>query len=76
MTTREVVKLIEESRVGDDKEFQFFESEEQFMQIAAETPRSNCVLDNSKALAAGLDLSSVHDAIRDSLANWIPEAVA
>ena len=73
MTTREVVAMIEESGVAGDKTFQFFESEEQFMQIAAKTPRSNCVMDNSKALAAGLSLSSVEDAIRDSLAKWVHE---
>jgi dTDP-4-dehydrorhamnose reductase len=76
VTTREVVKLIEDSGVAGDKQFQFFESEEQFMQIAAKTPRSNCTMDNSKALAAGLSLSCVQDAIRDSLANWMPEETA
>ena len=76
VTTREVVAMIEESGVAGEKQFQFFESEEQFMQIAAKTPRSNCVMDNSKALAAGLSLSSVEDAIRDSLANWVSEKEA
>jgi hypothetical protein len=31
-----------------DKQFKFFEDEEQFMSKAAKTPRSNCVLDTPK----------------------------
>jgi UDP-glucose 4,6-dehydratase len=74
VTTREVVDLIKESGIAGEKEFDFFGSEDEFMKIAAKTPRSNCVMDNSKALAAGLTLSSVHDVIRSSLAKWKPEA--
>lgn len=70
ITTREVVDLIKDSGLAGEKDFEFFASESDFMQQAAKTPRSNCVLDNSKALAAGLRLSSVSDAIVRSLANW------
>ena len=69
VTTREVVELIREAEVVD-KQFQFFDDEDDFMKRAAKTPRSNTVLDNSKAIAAGLHLSPVHDAIRQSLALW------
>ena len=47
VTTREVVELIRHSGVCR-KEFEFFASEEEFMSVAAKTPRSNCVLDSSK----------------------------
>jgi dTDP-4-dehydrorhamnose reductase len=72
ITTREVVELVKATGIYD-QDFQFFESESEFMQQAARTPRSNCVLDNSKALAAGLKLSPVHDRIERSLAEWVPE---
>ena len=52
------------------KDFHFFENDQQFMLIAARTPRSNCVLDVSKALAAGLRLRSVEEAIDCSLRQW------
>jgi dTDP-4-dehydrorhamnose reductase len=70
VTTKEVVDLIKESRVCS-KEFSFFQDESEFMQIAAKTPRSNCVMDSNKAIAAGLKLTAVTDAVRTCLANWI-----
>ncbi len=69
VTTREVVDMIRRSGIID-KEFNFFESEAEFMREAAITPRSNTVLDNSKALAAGLKLSPVTEAIQRALQNW------
>ena len=44
---------------------------EHFMRIAAKTPRSNCVLDSSKAVAAGLPLSPVEEALEKAMKNWI-----
>lgn len=73
VTTREVTEMISASGVSGDKVFEFFQSENEFMKIAAKTPRSNCVMDNSKALAAGLTLSSVQDVIKRSLDEWKPE---
>lgn len=73
VTTREVVGLIKDSGIMPEKQFDFFQSEAEFMEIAASTPRSNCVMDNSKALAAGLTLSPVREAIRRSLEQWQPE---
>jgi dTDP-4-dehydrorhamnose reductase len=69
VTTREVVDLIKHSGVSK-KDFQFFTDEADFMQKAAKTPRSNCVLDSSKLLAAGIVMSEVHDAIAQALKNW------
>ncbi|MEI9894346.1 MAG: sugar nucleotide-binding protein [Chthoniobacter sp.] len=69
VTTREVVDLIRQSGVSQ-KDFQFFSDEADFMQKAAKTPRSNCVLDSSKLLASGIVMSEVHDAIAKALKNW------
>ena len=69
ITTREVVDLIR--KVGlRNKQFKFFESEAEFMRVAAIAPRSTCVLDNSKAQRAGVRLSHVGEAIERALADW------
>ncbi len=69
VTTREVVELIKESGVCS-KNFSFFENEEEFMRLAAKTPRSNCVLDSSKIRSAGIHLTEVHEAIERDLRQW------
>lgn len=69
VTTREVVDLILESGVHP-KTYQFFANEADFMQKAAKTPRSNCVMTSAKLAAAGIHLTPVRDAIRTALANW------
>jgi len=70
VTTREVVAAIRKHLLPE-KEFQFFESEEEFMNVAAKTPRSNCVMDNSKLRGAGIRMSHVREAIERSLKNWV-----
>ena len=72
VTARQAVELIQRE-LGLDKTFSFFESEEEFMELAAKTPRSNCVLDNAKLLETGIEMSSVEEAIQDSLRNWQPQ---
>ena len=69
VTTREVVELIKQAGVIE-KEFRFFQDEDDFMRKAAKTPRSNCVLDSSKALGAGLKLTLIREAIADCLMRW------
>jgi dTDP-4-dehydrorhamnose reductase len=71
ITTKEVVELIKESGVCR-KEFQFFANEEEFMKIAAKTPRSNCVLDTTKLENAGLRMRPVREAIQEALKRWQP----
>ena len=72
VTTREVVDLIKASGVST-KDFSFFASEDEFMQKAAKTPRSNCVLDTAKLQATGIELPEVHDAVAASLRRWTRE---
>ena len=69
VSTREVVDLIRVNGVSD-KTFQFFESEAEFMQEAAETPRSNCILDNRKAIAAGFPLTEVTESLNRAMREW------
>ncbi|MDO8539111.1 MAG: sugar nucleotide-binding protein [Opitutaceae bacterium] len=69
VTTHEVVDLIKKSGVAN-KHFDFFASEDEFMRVAAKTPRSNCVMDSSKLAATGIHMTEVHEAITDALRNW------
>ena len=72
VTTRQVIKCIE-SILKPGKKFEFWESDEEFYHFAAKTPRSNCVMDVSKLLAAGVKVRPVEEALEDSLRNWKPE---
>jgi dTDP-4-dehydrorhamnose reductase len=69
VTTKDVVELIRRSGVCS-KNFVFFDDESQFMRIAAKTPRSNCVLDSSKAIDHGLILQPVNDVLVNCLKTW------
>ena len=71
VTTRDVVRLIQKHGLSN-RDFQFFESDDQFMQLAAKTPRSNCVLDSTKAIAAGLPLSPIEESLEKAMKNWKP----
>ena len=72
VTTREVVDLIRASGVSR-KDFQFFADEDEFMQLAAKTPRSNCVLDTTKLQSTGIAMTEVHDALEQALHSWRQE---
>ncbi len=69
ITTREVVGLIRESGVSR-KDFQFFKDEHEFMQTAANTPRSNCVMSSAKLASVGIQMTEVREAISRDLRNW------
>jgi len=73
VTTRQVVEWIKEAGICS-KEFSFFESEDEFMRLAADTPRSNCVLSADKILKAGIKLRPVDEAVLNALNNWITES--
>jgi dTDP-4-dehydrorhamnose reductase len=69
VTTREVVALIEKSGVHP-KKYEFFASEEEFMKIAAKTPRSNCVMSSAKLAKAGIQMTEVHASVEQALREW------
>ena len=74
VVTSEVVEMIKKLGVNE-KDFKFFEDEDDFMSKAAKTPRSNCVLDTSKLESVGVKMRSVEEALEWSLKNWKPERV-
>lgn len=56
-----------------DRPFRFFADDQEFYRETGAVPRSNCVLDNTKLLNAGIPMRSVDEAIELSLRNWKPE---
>ena len=73
VTTRQVTEWMREEGVTD-KQFKFFDDEEQFMNKAAMTPRSNCVLDTTKAEKAGIGMRPVEEAMRESMQKMVKVA--
>jgi len=72
VTTRHVVEQIEKF-LKPARSFEFWTNDAEFYKVAAKTPRSNCVMDASKLLAAGVKIRGVEEALEDSLKNWKPE---
>ena len=72
VTTRHVVEQIEKI-LKPARKFEFWKNDAEFYQVAAKTPRSNCVMDTSKLLAVGVKIRGVEAALEDSLKNWKPE---
>jgi UDP-glucose 4,6-dehydratase len=70
VTTQQVTEWMLDEGVTD-KQFQFFDNEEQFMSKAAKTPRSNCVLDTTKAEKAGIGMRPVEEAMRESMQKMV-----
>jgi len=69
VATRQVVEMIQWI-LKPNRRFEFWESDEEFYRHAAKAPRSNCILDVSKLLAAGVKIRPVEEALKDSLRHW------
>lgn len=50
-----------------DKQFTFFETEQEFMEKAVKTPSLSCVLDTIKAKKTGIGMRPVEKAMIDSI---------
>lgn len=72
ITTHEVVEMIK-SILKPNRTFEFWANDEEFYKVAAKTPRSNCVMDVTKLLGAGVKIRPVREALEHSLRNWKPE---
>lgn len=68
VTTSWVAQKMAEYNIKND--FSFFSDEQTFYKLGAKAPRSNCLLDNSKLISAGVKIRSVQEAIDESLSNW------
>lgn len=72
VTTRHVVEQIGKF-LKPPRQFEYWSDDAEFYRVAAKTPRSNCVMDVSKLLSAGVKIRGVEEALEDSLRNWKPE---
>ncbi len=72
VTSRHVIDLIVK-HLQPARTFEFWRDDAEFYRTAAKTPRSNCVMDASKLLAAGVAIRPVEEALEDSLRKWRPE---
>jgi hypothetical protein len=70
ITARQGVKLIERF-LCPNRDFEFWANDEEFYRQAARTPRSNCVLDVSRAQSAGIQFRPVTEALEEALRHWI-----
>jgi dTDP-4-dehydrorhamnose reductase len=73
VTSRQVVGMIQEI-LKPGRTFEFWADDGEFYRQAAKTPRSNCVLDATKLLAAGVRMRPVEAALRDALEHWVKAA--
>lgn len=74
ITTSQVTEWMIEAGLSE-KKFDFFDDEDEFMQKAAKTPRSNCVLDTTKAEKAGIGMTPVEAAMRESIRKMAREVL-
>src|SRR5580698_7139079 len=72
VTSRQTVEMIQKI-LKPNRKFEYWKDDGEFYRQAAKTPRSNCVMDASKLMAAGVRMRDVHEALEDSLKNWKPE---
>lgn len=68
ITTDMIVDKLK-STIAKDKSFSLID-EQDFYEKYAKTPRSNCVLDNTKILATGIKMKGVEESIDYCLNNW------
>jgi len=69
VTSTQVVEMIQKI-LKPGRSFDFWKNDEEFYRSAAKTPRSNCILDVSKLLAAGVAMRPVERALSESLDQW------
>ncbi|MBI1841393.1 MAG: sugar nucleotide-binding protein [Verrucomicrobia bacterium] len=75
VTTRQVVERLEKIlRTG--RAFEYWADDAEFYRVAAQTPRSNCILDTRKLLEAGVKMRPVEEALDEALKRWVPEGKA
>jgi len=72
--TRQVVDMIQRI-LKPGRRFEFWKDDEEFYRLGARALRSNCVLDVSKLLVAGVKMRPVEEALEDSLRNWTVASV-
>jgi dTDP-4-dehydrorhamnose reductase len=69
VSTRQVVDMIKEI-LKPNREFIFWESDEEFYRLGAKALRSNCILDSNKLLSTHVFMRTIEDALIDTLKKY------
>ena len=69
VTTRQVAGLIQKV-LRPARSFEFWANDDEFYQSAAKAPRSNCILDTTKLVNAGIKMRPAHEAVVEALQHW------
>lgn len=72
LSTREVVETIRQ-KLKPGWNPAFWQSDDEFYRFGAVTPRSNCILDTTKILKAGVRIRTVNEALEEALDRWVSE---
>lgn len=70
VSTVEVLEMIKDI-LKPNREFEFWESDADFYETGAVAPRSNCIMDSSKLLNAGVELRTSRQALLNALNSWV-----
>ncbi|MCX6874500.1 MAG: sugar nucleotide-binding protein [Verrucomicrobia bacterium] len=73
VSTGEVLAMIK-AILKPSRDFVFWKDDAEFYRQGAVALRSNCIMDTTKLLAAGIRMRPVHAAIESALSNWQPGA--
>ncbi len=72
VSTADVLEMIK-SILKPERDFVFWENDADFYKTGAIALRSNCIMDSTKLLEAGVEMRPVQEALEAALKNWIPE---
>ena len=72
VSTREVMKKIRE-KLKPVWNPAFWQSDNDYYRFGTLIPRSNCILDTTMILKAGIMIRPVGEALDEALARWVPE---
>ncbi len=73
VSTRDVIGMIQEL-LKPRRKFEYWADDEEFYRLGAKALRSNCILEVTKLLSAGVYLRPVKEALRQALELWRPES--
>ena len=69
ISTAEVIEMIK-TILKPNREFTFWQSDEDFYANGAVTPRSNCIMDSNKLIDAGVVIRPVRESLEAALRAW------
>lgn len=70
ISTREVVQKIRE-KLKPSWNPEFWTSDDEFYRFGAITPRSNCILDTTKIISAGITIRPIEKALDEAISRWL-----